>query len=207
MSLRRNSSQCRRVTRFIQNEWFMLTVAFCFAISLFVFYKRFTQHEGDPAMIREDKFVVGSDSKKYVYHRDMPLIFIGGVPRSGTTLMRAMLDAHPDVRCGQETRVIPKILGFYKHWLDSEKETMRLNEAGIHKDVLANAVAQFFLEIIANHGEPAPRLCNKDPLTLKSGVILSELFPHVRKKKILDFYHQIGNFCPFFHCFSLSHCS
>lgn len=28
----------------------------------------------------------------------MPLIFIGGVPRSGTTLMRAMLDAHPEVR-------------------------------------------------------------------------------------------------------------
>lgn len=23
--------------------------------------------------------------------------------------MRAMLDAHPDVRCGQETRVIPRI--------------------------------------------------------------------------------------------------
>lgn len=34
----------------------------------------------------------------YKYHRNMPLIFIGGVPRSGTTLMRAMLDAHPDVR-------------------------------------------------------------------------------------------------------------
>lgn len=34
----------------------------------------------------------------YRYHRNMPLIFIGGVPRSGTTLMRAMLDAHPEVR-------------------------------------------------------------------------------------------------------------
>lgn len=34
----------------------------------------------------------------YVYHRNMPLIFIGGVPRSGTTLMRALLDAHPEVR-------------------------------------------------------------------------------------------------------------
>lgn len=44
------------------------------------------------------KFVVGSDQKVYPYHRNMPLIFIGGVPRSGTTLMRAMLDAHPDVR-------------------------------------------------------------------------------------------------------------
>ena len=44
------------------------------------------------------RYVVGSDSKVYHYDRMMPLIFIGGVPRSGTTLMRAMLDAHPDVR-------------------------------------------------------------------------------------------------------------
>lgn len=39
-----------------------------------------------------------SGDKSYRYHRNMPLIFIGGVPRSGTTLMRAMLDAHPEVR-------------------------------------------------------------------------------------------------------------
>lgn len=44
------------------------------------------------------KFVVGADQKVFPYHRNMPLIFIGGVPRSGTTLMRAMLDAHPEVR-------------------------------------------------------------------------------------------------------------
>ena len=29
---------------------------------------------------------------------------------SGTTLMRAMLDAHKDVRCGEETRVVPRLL-------------------------------------------------------------------------------------------------
>lgn len=39
-----------------------------------------------------------SGDRNYRYHRNMPLIFIGGVPRSGTTLMRAMLDAHPEVR-------------------------------------------------------------------------------------------------------------
>jgi len=44
------------------------------------------------------QFVEGTDKKKYEYHREMPLIFIGGVPRSGTTLMRAMLDAHPEIR-------------------------------------------------------------------------------------------------------------
>ncbi|TMW46186.1 hypothetical protein DOY81_008734 [Sarcophaga bullata] len=49
-------------------------------------------------MLRDEKYVEGDNQKVYSYNREMPLIFIGGVPRSGTTLMRAMLDAHPDVR-------------------------------------------------------------------------------------------------------------
>ncbi|CAD7090723.1 unnamed protein product [Hermetia illucens] len=132
------------------------------------------------AMIRDEKFVVGNDKKVYPYNRAMPLIFIGGVPRSGTTLMRAMLDAHPDVRCGQETRVIPRILQLRSHWLKSEKESVRLQEAGISKEVMNSAIAQFCLEIIAKHGEPAPRLCNKDPLTLKMGSYVIELFPNAK---------------------------
>ena len=39
-----------------------------------------------------------------------PFIFIGGHPRSGTTLVRAMLDSHNKIRCGEETRIIPRIL-------------------------------------------------------------------------------------------------
>lgn len=84
----------------------------------------------------KQKYVVGNDQNVYPYHRKMPLVFIGGVPRSGTTLMRAMLDAHPDVRCGQETRVIPRILQLRSHWLKSEKESLRLQEAGITKEVI-----------------------------------------------------------------------
>lgn len=57
-----------------------------------------TEPEPSSAMIAPEKYVMGTDRKAYEYNRDMPLIFIGGVPRSGTTLMRAMLDAHPDVR-------------------------------------------------------------------------------------------------------------
>lgn len=38
------------------------------------------------------------NKNEYEYGPDMSLIFIGGFPRSGTTLMRAMLDAHPDIR-------------------------------------------------------------------------------------------------------------
>lgn len=32
-------------------------------------------------MLREEKFAISSDKKTFVYNRDMPLTFIGGVPR------------------------------------------------------------------------------------------------------------------------------
>ncbi|XP_025836284.1 protein-tyrosine sulfotransferase [Agrilus planipennis] len=132
------------------------------------------------AMVAADKYITGLDYRSYPYNREMPLIFIGGVPRSGTTLMRAMLDAHPQVRCGQETRVIPRLLQLRHHWIKSEKESLRLEQAGITKPVLNSAIAAFVLEIIAKHGEPAPRLCNKDPFTLKMGTYVMELFPNAK---------------------------
>lgn len=46
--------------------------------------------------------------------------------------------------------------------------------------VIDSAIAAFCLEIIARHAEPAPRLCNKDPLTLKMGSYILELFPNAK---------------------------
>lgn len=131
-------------------------------------------------MVPRQTAVLGSNMKQYVYDRDMPLIFVGGVPRSGTTLFRAMLDAHPDVRCGEETRVIPRLLQMRYNWLKSQKESMRLEEAGLTAEVLDSAMSAFILEVIAKHGEPAPRLCNKDPFTLKAAVYLGKLFPNAK---------------------------
>ncbi|KAG1951530.1 protein-tyrosine sulfotransferase [Pimephales promelas] len=119
-------------------------------------------------------------SNPFIYNKDMPLIFIGGVPRSGTTLMRAMLDAHPDVRCGEETRVIPRILAMKQMWSRSGREKMRLDEAGVTDEVLDSAMQAFLLEIIVKHGEPANFLCNKDPFALKSLSYLAKIFPHAK---------------------------
>ena len=111
-----------------------------------------------------------------------PFIFVGGFPRSGTTLMRVMMDAHPDIRCGQETRIIPKILlNIQKIFeIPSRREKSRRQEAGITQELLDSAVASLIAEIINKHGEPAPRLCNKDPLTFLNLTYLARIFPNAK---------------------------
>jgi len=46
-------------------------------------------------------------------------------------------------RCGQETRVIPRILQMRSHWLKSQKESVRLEEAGLSKEVCSDSTGRF----------------------------------------------------------------
>ena len=82
------------------------------------------------------------------------------------------------VRCGEETRIIPRLVSMREAWFKNEKESERLLQGGIDNKVIDAALTSFILETVANHGEPAPVLCNKDPLTLKWGSYISRLFPN-----------------------------
>jgi len=116
------------------------------------------------------------------FHTDVPVIWIGGVPRSGTTLMRVALDAHPDIRCGAETRVIPRMLSVHAAMERSEAETTYLDAAGLTNNTIDRALAAYILTILTRHhvgtSPTSQLLCNKDPFTLRSMQRLVRLFPH-----------------------------
>lgn len=168
---------CRQASR----NKFLLVVAG--TVVLYLVYLSFPCETGNGyVMVPKEsvKYVKDADNRRIPYHADMPIVFVGGMPRSGTTLMRAMLDAHPDVRCGEETRVIPRVLGMRSQWEKSPLEKRRLDEAGVTREVIDSAIKAFILEIMAKHGPAASHLCNKDPFTLKSSIYLSQLFPHAK---------------------------
>ena len=108
-----------------------------------------------------------------------PLIFIGGYPRSGTTLMRAILDVHPSVSCGPETKIIPPLLSMIKKYKTGTFMN-EFNKLGYKNVSIDSATALFIYHIMENHIRTAERLCAKDPDILYYMEYLHRLFPKAK---------------------------
>ncbi|KAG5455067.1 Protein-tyrosine sulfotransferase 1 [Clonorchis sinensis] len=129
------------------------------------------------AILRSQPSVILQDYE--VQPRDQALVFIGGHPRSGTTLLRIMLDVHPMIRCGPETHVLPALLTMVKKFEEGFQKR-RLEAAHLFPDPLYRASSAFVSSLIDAAGSPAPVLCNKDPLTLQHISRLRMMFPKAK---------------------------
>ena len=109
----------------------------------------------------------------------IPIIFIGGSPRSGTTLIRSMFDAHPNVSCGAETRIIPRFISLSKYLYRNNLEAEKLGKPCIASDVLDAASRAYVYEIIKRQSYNSV-LCTKDPTDLFYTEYLSRLFPEAK---------------------------
>lgn len=67
-----------------------------------------------------------------------PPIFIVGCQRSGTTLLRLMLDSHPNISCGPESGFLENLVRI------TDSDWQRLSQFGYPKQYWYNAMARFF---------------------------------------------------------------
>ncbi|MAE67205.1 MAG: hypothetical protein CMJ18_23335 [Phycisphaeraceae bacterium] len=108
-------------------------------------------------------------------------IFIGGAGRSGTTLLRVLLDVHPHIACGVELKVLPSIAQLYASLQSAELSPVRkaydLDRAWI--DQRFRALIDGLLEPYrARRGKP--RWAEKTPHNLMHLEALGTIFPDAR---------------------------
>ncbi|MBU0497404.1 MAG: sulfotransferase [Candidatus Thermoplasmatota archaeon] len=103
-------------------------------------------------------------------------IFIIGCPRSGTTLVRVMLDSHPRICCGPETHLIPDMEQLYKQ---IQLKQARLNPYGVSPDNLHQIIRQVlavYMNQYVNLKKKA-RWAEKTPINIFHMDFINTIFP------------------------------
>src|SRR5437667_10431218 len=61
-------------------------------------------------------YAPGLGMEQNVENDDAQPIFLVGCPRSGTTLLRLILDSHPEISCGPETHLLGPMHRMFDRW-------------------------------------------------------------------------------------------
>ena len=105
-------------------------------------------------------------------------ILIGGSPRSGTTLLRAIINAHPNIACGPELRAIPALCNLLSNISATSAHTLN-RDYGVSQSVIDRAFADAIVDFIEplRRREGKPRVAEKTPTNILHFPLLRRLFP------------------------------
>jgi hypothetical protein len=100
-------------------------------------------------------------------------IFLVGCQRSGTTMLRLVLDSHSRLSCGPETRFLPDL----RRLVDRDWE--RLSRFGFPREDWLRRIAEFFGGIHADYAASRGKVrwADKTPLYALSLDFVTEVFP------------------------------
>lgn len=106
--------------------------------------------------------------------------FVGGVPRSGTSLVQKILDLHSEVYAGPEMSILPEVMRTYwqlRSNIESGKIRMVL-DLDRAREVYRDFVAALFSQRI-EHERPS-MISEKTPMNLLAFGALAEIFPDAK---------------------------
>jgi hypothetical protein len=127
-----------------------------------------------------------------------PYVFIVGCPRSGTTLLKRMVDAHPEISITRETHWITKLLKgddaasltepvtpalLARLLADERFRRFKLDPAPFERLVASDvSYAELVRAVYDQHGARVdkPLVGDKTPRYVRDIPVLHELFPHAR---------------------------
>ena len=130
---------------------------------------------GITALVREVLATLGISAED---DGEPDYLFIGGAGRSGTTLFRAMLAAHPRIHCGPEAKLVPAMCAMREAWWRSMGRD--LQEAGVSPQILDDATRGFLDALMKGLGGDSPRIAEKTPHNVVHTETLARLFPRAR---------------------------
>lgn len=108
------------------------------------------------------------------------ILFIGGVGRSGTTLMRSILDTHSSINCGPES---PFLSYFIRLYQDLKKDTRTLEKTikrGYDQNFLSKAIGIFLIYSMENKNKVGDILCEKFPSIMSISYDLHTTLPNAK---------------------------
>ncbi|RNA17233.1 hypothetical protein BpHYR1_005161 [Brachionus plicatilis] len=113
----------------------------------------------------------------YLLH---PAIFIGGSMSSGTSLVRSILDVHPSVKCGPETKFINILLDYLKRIYTKDRESLIfMKAAGIKNQTLDKSIGlAVYYVMLMNVERNVERLCNKETSNRRHIEFFKNVFPY-----------------------------
>ncbi|WP_194841237.1 sulfotransferase family protein [Salinibacillus xinjiangensis] len=112
---------------------------------------------------------------------DYQPIFIGGAGRSGTTLLRVMLNSHPNLCSGPEFKLLPQFMDLYKQVNSSSYQPIAESYL-LSSEYIQSIFATFiynFLEPIRNYSR-AQRVVEKSPHNVLVMKELVQVFPNAK---------------------------
>ncbi|MEC7242767.1 MAG: sulfotransferase [Myxococcota bacterium] len=125
-------------------------------------------------MVRKEVEAVGGSVED---DGEPEFLFIGGAGRSGTTLLRAMLDAHANIDVGPERKIIRGVCELRDQWEGSRDI---LDAAGLTPEILDKATRAFITTLMESTGNGASRIGEKTPPNLLYMEVLGRLYPQAK---------------------------